>query len=237
MKNVLLISLIFWSFQSFGSDVSQCHHAISKHLAAAIKHNTAMIPVYAKLTNNASKKVSYSLITMEKIISLVAKPIQKEAWPFQQMGVPLLCEELVDMSLAPGFKNLTQKETRPQSIFPLNMENISKELKKYFEKDQFEEAYSFLEKTLNDLDEEPNQMCLSRHFLESVARTLSLIPAQRELAQQLGLKDPVGILKKYLNNQRTLLTLSHRLDLQAFPLQKAGVPILCADVPAIPWKK
>ncbi len=73
-----------------------------------------------------------------------------------------------------------------------------------------------------------------RHVLESTARIAYLAPRHERIAKEKGLtKSPAGLSWKLVKLHLQALKLAGGLDTQAAPLQAAGVPILCRDVPPI----
>jgi hypothetical protein len=232
MKIVLIFILLsLGSAQAF-----ECVKPITTHLNEAIAHNKKVAKIYSKLTDRESEKLSYTLITLEHISKIISSGVEREAEIYQKNNIPVLCEEIPSMSGMPAFQEQLPVEIRPQTFFNFDRKTLSKELIKLMDKNQFEEAYDLVSLDLNKLESAPNQQCLTRHFLESIALTLKLSSAHRDQAEAAGLPDPINVIKKYVDLQRRALFLTANLDKQAFPFQKEGLLIFCQDVPAIQWK-
>lgn len=230
----LLITLI--SGQVFAEIENPCFNAIQKHISEAIKHNENVSALYSQLSNGESNRLSFNLISMEKASSFLIKSIELKSRFYQIKGVNLLCDELASMNNLPVFQNYLTNEKRPNQFYKYDFKNYNKNLKLFIQNDQMDEAYQFTADELQKLDEAPNQLCLTRHFLESIARTIKLSQGHRNEALKLGLPDPLKLIQKFIKFQSNGLIVTHLLDLQAFPLQKKGLMIYCQDVPVIDWK-
>lgn len=237
MKYILALSIICYVFNiAYADEATTCKNAISTHLNEAILHNKKNAPLYAKVSNNKSLVISKLLINGERFSYLLVQDLEYDALIYQNNGIRLLCDDLISMSEVPTFKELTPIEARPVKYIDLNIKVLKKEIKEYLKRDDLHGLYLMLDEVLEEMKSFPNQHCMTRHFLESMARTLFLFPAQKKAALDIGLEDPTSLVKRYLKLQTMALTLDHYLDQKAFPLQKEGFPILCGDVPAIKWK-
>lgn len=214
----------------------ECHSPIESHIDEAIAHNQKVAKRYAALSKGRSTKVSYTLINLERVSKLIVRSLDKEANLYHQHGIPVLCEEVPAMNAVPEFQERLPEHLRPQIYSPFPRKSLSSSLKKLMKDNQFEEAYQLIASKLYEWESEPNQQCLTRHFLESIAHTLKLVDKRREEARAAGLPDPLPLIKKYISLQRQTLLLTSYLDKQAFPLQKEGLLIFCQDVPAADWK-
>lgn len=221
---------------SFAEERKDCFKAIQNHISEAIEHNLTVKPRYAELSNGQSTHLSGTLITLEKMSKLLVKNIERESRIYQEQGIGLLCDDLADMKNLPPFQESLSEELRPTEFYQYDYKSLNQKLKKLMKHDRLEEAYHLVAIDLNKLEEMPHQQCLTRHFLESIARTLKLSAKHREEAIQQGLPDPLWLIKKFITLQRKGLILTNYLDTQAFPLQKNGLMIYCQDVPAILWK-
>ncbi|MGZ3788121.1 MAG: hypothetical protein ACXVLQ_06335 [Bacteriovorax sp.] len=233
---ILLILSITSISSSFAEEENRCFRAIQKHITEAIEHNKSVALRYATLSDGKSKRLSSTLITLEKISRLLVKNIERESRVYQENGIALLCDEVPDMKKIPEFKDRLPEELRPVDFYQYDYKGLDQNLKNLMKEDLLDEAYRAIAIDLGKLEEQPNQQCLTRHFLESMALTLKLSKEHREEAKKKGLPDPLTIIKKFMTLQRSALFFTHYLDTQAFPLQKEGLLIYCQDVPAANWK-
>ena len=237
MKYISLFLLIFAPLStSFGEAENSCFNAISNHVREAVAHNKSVTPIYEELSDGRSLLLSKSLIISEEISLLFLKKMDREARVYQEKGIPLLCEEIADMKNIPLFLNSSSLELRPRQLFGYNQKKFNQQLKSLLKNNQIDKAYEVTARDLVSLEDYPNQLCLTRHFLESIARTLLLTAKHREGAKQSGLPDPINIIKQFITIQRRALPIANYLDKKAFPLQAKGLLIYCQDVPAIYWK-
>lgn len=230
-------TLVFLLALSFGAArANECNFAIKKHISEAIEHNKKVAKIYSRLSEGDSERLSYTLITLEKISKLVVHSIEKKALVYHEHNIPLLCEEVPPMNALPAFQERLPENQRPVTLHKYDRKSLSQSLKKLMEENRFDEAYQLVATDLYKLEEVPNQLCLTKHFLESIAYSLKLSRQRQEEAARAGLPDPMPLIKKYIELQRGALFLTHYLDKQAFPLQKDGLLIYCQDVPATNWK-
>ena len=232
---LFLFLLVSSKSSNAGTGIS-CHNAIQKHLDEAILYNKNVTNRYSKLTNGQSRPLSISLIAIERISTMLVKNMEEQANLYRQNGIPVLCEELGDMKDVPTFQERLTTNLRPLKYFKYNYDGLSKKLEQLMNEDKTNEAYELLSDELRILEDYPYQKCLTRHFLESMAKTLKLSDSHRFQAEKLGLPDPIGVMKKFITIQRRALLLTNFLDRKAFPLQKQGIMIYCQDIPTINWK-
>jgi len=213
-----------------------CDFAITKHINEAIVHNKKNATLYSKLSDRESEKLSYTLITLEKLSKFFVHSMEKEARLYHENNIPVLCEEVPLMNDLPEFQERAPEHLRPQTFYSYDRKSLSHSLKNLMDENKFQEAYDLVTKDLYELEKFPNQQCLTKHFLESIAYSLKLSDIRRTEAEKAGLPDPMPLIKKYISLQRGALFLTAYLDKQAFPLQKDGLLIYCQDLPAINWK-
>jgi hypothetical protein len=213
-----------------------CHNAISNHLQDAIKYNRSVSERYSELSKGKTVPLSLTLIAVEKTSKILVHNMENEAELYRKNGIELLCEELGDMKMVPVFQDSLLPALRPTVLFHYDYSKLSKNLKTLMNENKIDEAYELLSSDLEILENYPHQKCLTRHFLESMAKTLKLIPLHQEEASKLGLPDPLPIIKKFVTIQRRALFIMNQLDKEAFPFQKNGLMIYCQDIPNINWK-
>lgn len=216
--------------------VEKCTNALTTHIEEAIAHNKNFKQIYFDLSDGDSENISRKLIIMEKIALLYSKQLDAQAAIYQENDIPVLCKEISSMDLIKASTEITPLDSRPKYFIELNIHEMSSNLKKLIKVNKFDQSLLMVQKILVDIESNPEQLCLTRHFLESIAITLKLIPIYKEMALAKGLDDPTYILKRFLKIQRMALAFNFNLDKTAFPLQQKGIPILCNDIPPINWK-
>jgi hypothetical protein len=233
-----ILAMIIFSLSqvAFARDISNCKNAIKTHLVDAINHNKRVSPIYRDLTNNRSFGLSATLVSSEYLSIVLTKKIDQEAEIYRAKGVPVLCEDLADMHDVPAFRERLPLNERPQMFYKYDAKKISKKIKTLLKADKLNDAYEATAHEIEDLENYPNQMCMTRHLLESIARSLMLTEKHREEARAQNLPDPKNLIKKFVEIQREGLALTRHLDQKAFPLQKEGFLIYCQDVPPIVWR-
>ncbi len=212
----------------------------SAHVREAIQKNRARRPHYAADHSAGIRSISNQLILSERTTLLFAPKLDRMALPYQEQGIPLLCDEFESMDLAPAYlKSRSPTGPLPESWTTGNPPaRFAKEIRRALRtpdhgKPDFEAALVSAEKALRELDEIPSYFCMTRHLIESVARAAKLAPIHAEQAEKLGMASPEKISRTYIELQLMALQLTLTLDGRAVPYQAHGAPIICQDVPPI----
>lgn len=207
-----------------------------KHIVDAIKLNEKRLPLYAKLTNGESLKISKRLIRLEKQMRIPVFFYDRIARKYHKVGIPFLCLDLIDMAETPEFSETFSDGPKPLSefkIFPAK--KAVKEYKKALKHtDGLQRLIKLLEKDLHQLEEIPNFNCLSRHFIESLLRSSRLAIDYDKYAKTNNLKSPMKASLSYIKFHFLGFARAAKIDALAAPIQAKNIPILCNDVPAIP---
>lgn len=210
---------------------------IRKHLQDATKINLQRSPLYARLTNNRSLALSYELILMEKLALLATIDLDLKARQYLNNNIDLFHEDLVDMKYTPAFSDSFPAGEAPRERIELDIESYVslwlKDLKNQRTDDIIQSTRDLLDQGELRVN---NQNCLTRHFIESITRTLWLMDKHSTDSQKLGLKDSKELSLKFAKIQIMSLKWAYSLDKRAYAIQKAGVPLFCQDVPPIAYK-
>jgi hypothetical protein len=236
MKSLALLLFIVMPFSAFAEELTRCYHAIANHAREAIIHNTSVRPLYSKLSDGESDRLSSALIASEKLTTIAVAHLEHESRLYQEAGIPLLCDDLASMHDLPPFQESLPEDLRPHDFFDFDYKESSKKIRMALKEKNYDEAYTVIATDLNELSAHPNQQCMTKHILESMARSLMLRKKRQSEALNHDLPDPTHIIEKYVTLQRRVLGIAHYLDENAFPLQQKGIAIFCQDVPAITWK-
>ena len=206
---------------------------LGTHLRAAIRLNRERRPIYAQATDGASRRISRQLIWSERWALVLSGLVDIPAHRYQRAGVPLLERELVSMSLAPPLVLPDPAPPLLSDYTPLPTEALVRDLSAAVSSGDLERVAASARLWLAEGADAPAQGCLTRHLLESVVAIAALGPAHVEASAAAGLRDPQPLLERLLRQHIRLLPRAALLDIQAAPLQAAGVPLLCQDVPPI----
>lgn len=224
------------SFSVLGEELNRCFY---DHVKDAIVLNKIRKPLYAKATNKDSLKISRYLILWERFIILKSRKYDRKAAQFNQMGIPFMCEDFVDMKLTPEIILNTSQIPRPY----LSSQSPKGKAIKSRLKTSLQEGYkSFKKQTENEiqrLEMNSSYDCLLRHLLESLRRTGDLAPRYLERTPKQHKKKLNKLLTKYLKLQIFGISQAIFIDKKARSIQAKGIPILCNDVPHVelsPWQ-
>ncbi len=210
---------------------------IRKHLTDATKINRARAPLYARQTKMRSLPLSYELIAMENLAAAVTIKLDLKAKKYLSKGVGLFNDDLVDMALTPTYSQNYEQNNAPLVRVNFDTSTLRKKWIGYVEAQNLTQIYHEADHLLENGDlKDNNQNCLTRHFVESIARSVLNHEGHREKSEKLGLEDPKGILISFLKLQINSLFWAQSLDRRAFVIQKENIPLFCQDVPVIDYK-
>lgn len=206
-----------------------------EHLVEAIELNLARRQDYANLSNGQSLPISDALIDMEKRLLKSALLADFVSFFFQLWGIAFLCDEYVSMSKTPAFTPQSPKPWPQLSGYTSwNADKAIETLTQLNEKKDFTKILEVSEQWLQDLNSEKQFHCLTRHFLESVARAAVLAPRHNTIARERLFIPTLGLSAMFIKGHIDLLKEAEQLDRSAAPLQARGIAIICQDVPPIP---
>lgn len=238
MKSHLYLALILFSSIGLAASTSdRCAHAIQNHLKEAQVLNRDRLMTYAKWSHFQSVPLSSELIMLEGASLPLVKKLDRQSQLYHRHDIGVLCDDVVSMKLTPKLDGLIPPEDRPHQEMHFNAIAFSLKLNRLIKMNQYDQAYLFLKEKLEEIENEPQQLCLTRHFLESMARSLALYPRAKDMSLKAGLADPEPIIKKFLLLQNRTLFIATDLDHRSFSLHQRGIPIFCRDVPPIVWRE
>ncbi len=139
------------------------------------------------------------------------------------------CQEFVSMDETPDFQKFIPATTAiPDELKDktYTSTDLRRRLKDAFKGENYQELLVQAEKELKRLEETPSYFCVTRHFLESIARA-------SYYAQNYNQEQRV-ISNLYIKMQIFGMRAASVLDEKAAPLQEKGIAILCQDIPKIP---
>ena len=226
----LFLSL-FYSVQLLASD----YHCASDHINDAIEINREHRSLYKKGNENEAVKVINRLIFIEKIMHPFSISLDRSAEKLIDNGLAMWCEDFVSMDSLPEFQLKGPIPTKAFIPFDkVKLKQIRKKIRS-FEMSQASKLYleivALIENELND----KNYNCVTRHFLESAARSLSLAMVRNEFISVENKSDFLKATKKMMKQMSLALWIAPSLDQKAAKLQSRGVPVLCQEMPHIPY--
>lgn len=205
------------------------------HAKEAYEQNLVRKEQYSAWTDGRSNRIFRSLLVMESLISILARPIDKAAAEFQRHGVNIGCDEFVSIATTPPFKpERTLNRPAKTSFVEIDHRHELRDYRRLLQHNDFEGILAESEVALGVLSRETKLNCLARHFYESIARTAGLAVYQNDRALKKGLPSTFGISKRIITSHVAGIRWAHHIDRLALPLQLEGYPILCQDLPAIP---
>lgn len=206
-----------------------------RHVYEAMLLNQLRKPLYAELTNGRSLMVSETLIAFEKDLILKSRMADLAALPFQWAGVQIVCEDYISMNEAPVFRtHYSQGPPRLEDFIPVKVSSVKDSLQVLLDAGDFKSVEIVANDRVLALEAEPRFNCMMRHFLESIRRVAGLASIHNEKAREKLGVGSVYLSKMMVKGHLRVLDKASALDRLAAPLQAAGVPILCQDVPSIP---
>jgi hypothetical protein len=205
------------------------------HLRDAVALNRERKPLYAALSNGATKSLSDRLIVGELAAISVAKVHDTRASFFHRKGLTVLCDELMPMSGAPEFDATLRPPGAPSPLFrSIDPKAMKDDGLAALAGRSFAGAEAFARAQIATLSPDAAYFCMTLHVLESVLRAAVLAPKHAVKAAELGVDPPTSLSRDFISIQIKQIPFSVDLDRDAEALHAQGIPIVCQDVPKIP---
>ncbi|MCP4135127.1 MAG: hypothetical protein GY754_29425 [bacterium] len=211
------------------------------HLEEAIVKNTIRKTEYARWAETKSipasqaLQVSESLIAMEELSLPIAKIIDKQAIPWQEAGLSIVCHEFVSMDLAPDY---SESWTAPAYSRTSQTNNTyAADLRTAYYQGGFSGLSTKLEEIMTAVDAadaDKRYNCMLRHTLESMLRISNKAEEHAQMAAAAQMESTASFSWAILQLHLDTLDQVIELDDLAAPFHTQGIPIICQDVPVIP---
>ncbi len=204
------------------------------HIRDAIVVNRTRLPLYSRLTNGASERVSRRFILNQHLVLPITWYVDWRASAFQRRGIPIVCLDMVSMRLAPKFRERSEVPPRPLSDYHRpDVETIHRRAKAAYRRGGFAEVSRVIGHDVARLHAIPTYHCMLRHMLESALRCSNLAPVYIERARRIGMRSPAELSWFLVRLHLMALGGCAQLDALAAPVQAEGIPIIGQDVPPI----
>ena len=205
-----------------------------RHLREAIALNRERAPLYAALSDGASRRISITLVALEWMLLPMARGFDRADARYRSGGVSVMEDLFVPMAGAPAFVEHELPPATSSSVDPLDLRALRRRAGRALASDGFAGAAAVLEGAIETLATTPGVNCMVRHLLESAHRIATLAQDKVRRAEERGLPTPAPLLARLLRLHLSGLAAARMLDRWARPLQLSGIPILARDLPPIP---
>lgn len=212
------------------------------HLQEAITLNTQRRSMYSQLTSGRSEAISNQLIRMEKTSLLLTylpmNNFDHKLADFKKYNIDVTCEAFVSMKTVTDFNSTFTTGLPNADTAVANSDLIISKLEGLVSAQDTVLLKSLLLNIIQSLKVEPRLNCMTTHVLDSMARIVSLYP---HWANQITVENDQikfqKIISNLLTNHLRSIKYTAQLDQKARPLQLAGLPIICQDVPVIQYEQ
>lgn len=234
---------IVYSFILLQSAIAfTAERCFENHLKEAVQINQLRAPLYSELSQGKSLMVSRQIINFEESLiffnHLFFANYEKWAEPYNEKGIPILCEYFVSMKNVPSFIPKYQNGSPfAKDYLEIDPYILARNLSYIKKKHGLQALDEELQKWLLLLEKEPRLNCMLRHVLESIKRIIQFLPSQELRASNLNLSSPRWIAEKLISSHIMMISNFVKLDELAAPLNIEGLPILCQDVPKLIFSK
>ncbi len=213
-------------------------HCMQEHLKEAIALNSERRGIYANLTEGKSVEVSDKLIGMEKTTLLMLKlpfwNFDKLLGSFEKYDLQPTCDTFISMKTVTTFDSQFPQGAPTENTALVDTKKIRQTLAAAVETQNVSILKEKLHELHMQLNTEPRLNCMSRHVIESTLRIATLFPNWNSKIEDPKDKEKFEkIVYRLLKNHIFALKSAGQIDELSRPLQLAGVPIICQDVPAI----
>lgn len=211
---------------------------MQEHLKEAIALNTERRDMYANLTEGKSVEVSDKLIGMEKTTLLMLKfpfwNFDKLLGSFEKYGLQPTCDTFISIKTLTTFDSQFPQGAPTENTALVDTKKIRQTLETAFETRNVSLLKEKLQDVHSQMSTEPRLNCMSRHIIESTLRIATLFPNWNSKIHDQNDKEKFEkIVFRLLKNHIFALKSAGQIDELSRPIQLAGVPIICQDVPAI----
>ena len=206
------------------------------HVKEAMQINRERRELYRLDGNHDAAKIMNRLIFLEKIMLPFSASLDRVVRPLQEKNIPMWCKDLVPMDTVAQYQSQTSPpEQSFKAISKAKIKRLKKSMRNFRYKNRAE-LYDQIALTItNDLSDH-HYNCLLRHFLEAAARSLLLAPEHMSLALEIEDQELVKrSVEKLIRQLSNALGLARSIDVKAAPIQARGIPVLCQEMPPVPW--
>lgn len=226
MKSFFLALFLSFTVTSYGKP--EQNDCFAGHIREAIQSNKESKRFYSHLTAGASDRIYTKLIRSEYFTLPLATFYDFKVRRYETVGVPVFCDVFLSM------KNGSGEVSVPEESFqPFDWKPYSVSLKLAIKAQDLSKVKELSLRAVTDLREMPRYHCMLRHMFESIYRFAHFIPLHEELARKKSLKSPREISFAVLSLQVKTFKFSSDLDQLSGPIQEAGIPVLCAELPPL----
>lgn len=209
-------------------------HCLTDHLGEAIALNLERRPLYSALSAGRSEVVSESLIESERITLTIMQRLQPLLSYWHGRGIPIGCSEFVPMAETPAFTGqFAEPAPALGSVRWFNTFAGAVRLEKELLMGGLAAVAAQAKRELADLSAPQHFQCMTRHVLESIAKTAAVGREMHEQSVEDKIASPAWISRSLVHAQIVTLKISRDIDQAAAPLHAEGIPIVCNDVPHI----
>ena len=209
-------------------------HFFEMHIRESIAVNKARKPIYSKLTNGQSEKLSNTFLRNQHLSLPIAQFTDYLAKRYQKQGIPIIQLDMVSMHTLGEFKQAFEDSPMPLSAFsPLDVMAIRKELRNAYRSDGFKAVAKTAEDKIKAISAIKTYHAMTRHMLESIVRMANLGDIYIKMAEEKKVRSPRKLSRFLLTLHMNALIGCKTLDKLAAPFQAEGIPIIHQDVPTI----
>lgn len=206
------------------------------HVKEAMELNRQRRELYRDDMNFDAAKVLNRLILVEKLMLPFSYSLDNSVKELQAANIPMWCYDLIPMNTVPEYQTQVPPPHERYLGFPnKTIHFIKKQMKDFRFKDRNQLYQSISMVISNDLSNH-SYNCVTRHFLESAARTLKLSDERISITPDHLQNKLSKATEKLIKQLGLALSFSKNLDKKAAPIQMRGVPVLCQEMPPIPWQ-
>ena len=180
------------------------------------------------------KFIANSLLIGEHISLATAKKFDQRAKYFQDQGLTVLCDELIDINKMREPLHFKLPEAgQPAEFISAYDSQFVKQIRASAKAYDFKAVETVVQGRLDELVARPSYNCLMRNDLRTILFISQRAPHHLQMAKERGIESPEGILSDLILKMSTALVTINFYDKIAFDLQKQGIPYICQDFPGM----
>tara|TARA_R110000868_G_scaffold117600_17_gene312673 strand:- start:22233 stop:22919 length:687 start_codon:yes stop_codon:yes gene_type:complete len=205
------------------------------HLKEAMNLNRERRELYRVDGNRDAANVMNKLILLEKVMLPFTYSLDRSVRQLQATGMGMWCDDLVSMQTVPAYQASAEAPAHEyRAPNAKTLKSLKRKMKK-FEINQSEELYLQISQLISIDLADHHYNCLTRHFLESAAKSLAATRERLDIVPGELKSDLERATKKLIKQLAMSLRFAQSIDQSAAPIQARGVPVLCQEMPPIDW--
>ncbi len=230
MKSTLMIFLLLFTGHAVAAQ--KC---MVTHVREAMELNRVRRELYRQDGNHDAARIMNQLILLEKFMLPGSRKLDRSVEQLQQHGVAMWCDDLTPMDRVSPYQNFSTPPELAYKAWPKKERKALTKRLRRFRFEQRQQTYDAIKTTIETILADSHYHCLSRHFLEAMAHSIKQSQEHLDRAPEDLKEKVVRAVERLVRQTARAMVFANMIDDNAAEIQARGVPVLCQEMPPIPW--